>query len=155
MGINVTVQDLGGFDESFNVTVFANSQVIGMQLSYLTIGSSANLAFTWNTSGFGKGDYGIAASVSLALGEVNTGDNTVIANTPVTILTPGHDIAVIGLIPLKTVVGQGYNMSIGVFVKDYGVFSETFNVAAYANATLVGTQMVTLASAEEAELLFN
>ncbi|MGD0495534.1 MAG: cohesin domain-containing protein [Candidatus Bathyarchaeia archaeon] len=155
VGINVTVQDLGGFDENFNVTVYANSQVIGMQPVYLTIGSSANLAFTWNTSGFGKGDYKISASVSLAPGEVNTGNNTGIANTPVTILTPGHDIAVIGLILLKTVVGQGYNMSIGVFVKDYGVFSETFNVTAYANATLVGTQMVTLASAEEAELIFN
>jgi len=46
-------------------------------------------------------------------------------------------------------------MSIGVFVKDYGVFSETFNVTAYANTTLVGMQMVTLASAEEAELIFN
>jgi hypothetical protein len=155
VGINVTVQDLGGFDENFNVTIEANSQVIGVQSVLLTTGSSANLVFTLNTASFTKGDYNISASVSLAPGEVNTGNETGIASTPVTILTPGHDIAVVGLIPLKTVVGQGYNMNIAIFVKDYGMFSETFNVTAYANATLVGTKMVALASAEEAELLFN
>jgi hypothetical protein len=154
VNVNVTVQDEGN-SEVFNLTAYANSQTIGTQQVSLNSGDSGNLSFAWNTTGYGKGDYNISASLSLPLGEVNTGNSTGTANTPVTILTPGHDIAVIGLIPLKTVVGQGYNMSIEVFVKDYGVFSETFNVTAYLNTTLVGTQMITLASAKEAELLFD
>jgi hypothetical protein len=155
VNVNVTVQDGGSFAEVFNLTVYANSQVIGTQQASLNIGDSGNLSFMWDTTGFGKGDYNVSAAVSLAPGEVNWGKSTGIANGPVTILTPGHDIAVIDLILLKTAVGQGYNMSIGVTVKNYGVFSETFNVTAYANTTLVGTQMVTLASAEKTELLFN
>lgn len=155
VNVNATVQDEGSFTEVFNLTANANSQAIGTQQVSLNSGDLGNLSFTWNTTGCEKGDYNISASVSLAPGEINAGNDTGMANTPVTILTPGHDIAVVGLMSLKTVVGQGYNMSIAVFVKDYGVFSETFNVTAYANTTLVGTQIVTLASAEEAELLFN
>jgi hypothetical protein len=155
VNVSVTVQDEGNFSEVFNLTAYANSQAIGTQQVSLNTGDSGNLSFIWNTTDYGKGDYNISASLSLPPGEVNTGNSTGIANTPVTILTPGHDIAVIGLNPLKTVVGQGYNISIEVFVKDYGVFSETFNVTAYLNTTVVGTQMITLASAEEIELLFN
>jgi hypothetical protein len=154
VNVNVTVQDEGNFAEVFNLTAYANTQAIGTQQVSLNPGDLGNLSFTWNTTGCGKGDYNISASVSLAPGEVNAGNSTAAAKTPVTILTPGHDIAVIDLTPLKTIVGQGYNMTIGVTVKNYGVFSETFNVKAYANATLVGTQSVTLASAEKADLLF-
>lgn len=154
VGINVTVQNLGGFDEDFNVTVYANSQVIGVQSVLLTIGSSANLTFTWNTASFGKGDYNISASVTLAPGEVNTGNSTGMAKTQVTLLTLGHDVAVVSVEPIKTAVGQGYNMSIDVIVKNYGVFSETFNVTAFANTTLVGTQTVNLTSGAKADILF-
>jgi len=151
--VNVTVQDEGQFAEVFNLTAYANSQAIGTQLVSLNIGDLANLSFTWDTTGYGKGDYNISASVSLAPGEVNAGNNTGMANTPVTILVLGHDVAVISVEPIRTVVGQGYNLSIWVTVKDYGTFSETFNVTAYANATLIETQTVTLASAEKADLL--
>jgi hypothetical protein len=155
VNVNVTVQDEGNFAEVFNLTAYANSQAIGTQQVSLNSGDLGNLSFTWNTTGYGKGDYNVSASVSLALGEVNAGNSTGMANASVTILTPGHDVAVIDLNPSKTVVGQGYNISIEVSVQDFGVFSETFNVTAYLNTTLVGTQMVTLASAEEAEVLFN
>ncbi|MGA3193022.1 MAG: cohesin domain-containing protein [Candidatus Bathyarchaeia archaeon] len=154
VGINVTVRNLGGFDEDFNVTVYANSQVIGVQSVLLTVGSSANLTFTWNTASFGKGDYNISASVTLAPGEVNTGNNTGTANTQVTLLILGHDVAVVSVKPIKTAVGQSYNMSIEVTVKNYGVFSETFNVTAYANTTIVGKQTVNLTSGAKADLLF-
>jgi hypothetical protein len=151
--VNVTVQNGGSFAEVFNLTAYANSQAIGTQQVSLNSGDSGNLSFTWNTTGYGKGDYNISASVGLALGEVNAGNNTGMANTPVTILVPGHDVAVVSVEPLKTAVGQGYNMSIKVTVKNYGVFSETFNVTAYANTTLVGTQTVNLASGTKADIL--
>jgi hypothetical protein len=154
VNVNVTVQDEGNFAEVFNLTAYTNSQAIGTQQVSLNIGDSGNVSFTWNTTGYGKGDYSISASVSLAPGEVNAGNNTGMTSTPVTILVLGHDVTVVSVEPIRTVVGQGYNLSIGVTVKDYGVYSETFNVTAYANATLVGTQTVTLASAEKADLLF-
>jgi hypothetical protein len=154
VNVNVTVQDEGNFAEVFNLTAYINSQAIGTQQVSLNIGDSGNLSFTWNTTGYGKGDYNISASVSLAPGEVNVGNNTGMASTPVTILVLGHDVTVVSVEPIRTVVGQGYNLSVGVTVKDYGVYSETFNVTAYANATALGTQTVTLASAEKADLLF-
>jgi hypothetical protein len=154
VNIYVIVQDEGTFAEVFTVTVTVNSLVIGLQSAALNVGSSANLTFAWNTSSFGKGEYSVSASVSLTPGEVNAGNNVGTANTPVTILVPGHDVAIASLTPLKTVVGKGYNMSIGVTVKNYGVFSETFKVAAYTNTTLMGNQTVSLASGEKAELLF-
>jgi hypothetical protein len=154
VNVNVTVQDEGQFAEVFNLTAYANSQAIGTQQVSLNIGDSENLSFTWNTTGYERGDYNISASISLAPGEVNAGNNTGMASTPVTILVLGHDVAVVSVELIRTVVGQGYNLSTWVTVKDYGVFSETFNVTAYANATLIGMQTVTLASAEEADLLF-
>jgi hypothetical protein len=153
VNVNVTVQDEGNFAEVFNLTAYANSQAIGTQQVSLNTGDSGILSFTWNTTGCGKGDYNISASVSLAPGEVNAGNSNEMANTPVTILVLGHDVAVIDVEPIRTVVGQGYNLSIAVTVKNYGVFNETFNVTAYANETLVGTQTVTLASAEKADIL--
>ena len=154
VNVNVTVQDEGNFAEVFNVTAYANSQAIGTQEVSLNSGDSGNLSFTWDTTGYGIGDYNISASVSLAPGEVNAGNDTGMADTPVTILAVGHDVGIVTVEPIRTVVGQGYNLSVWVTVEDYGVFSETFNVTVYANATLVGAQTITLASAEEADLLF-
>jgi hypothetical protein len=148
--IDVTVQNKGGYVESFNVTVYANSAVVGVQTVSLDVTVSAIIHFSWNTSGMGKGDYTISASVSTVPGEANTTDNSYVATEPVTILTPGHDVAVVGVFPSKTVLGEGYPMNITVKVKDYGTFSEVFNVTVYANMTAVGTEEVSLVSGASA-----
>jgi len=49
--INVTVQNRGGYAESFNVTVYANSAVVGVQFVSLDVNVSTVLHFSWNTSG--------------------------------------------------------------------------------------------------------
>lgn len=54
VNINVTAENQGGFMENFNVTVYANSEAIGMQLVSLDSNSSAVIHFVWNTSGFRK-----------------------------------------------------------------------------------------------------
>lgn len=46
-----------------------------------------------------------------------------------------HDIAVVNVTPSKTIVGQGYCLSINVTVQNQGEFTETFNVTVYANIT--------------------
>jgi len=153
--VNVTVQNEGSFAEVFNVTVYANSQIIGMRSVSLGSGSSTIITFAWNTTGFGKGDYTVLASASVVPGEANIANNNKQADNPVTLLYNGHDIAVITVGSSKTVVGQGYSTSITIIVKDYGVFSETFNTTVYANTTAIYMQTVSLQSAASATLSFN
>jgi len=152
--INVTVQNKGGYTEIFNVTVYANSAVVGVQTVSLDATVSAIFHFSWNTCGMGKGDYTISASASVVPGEVNTADNSFVAAEPVTILTPGHDVAVVGVFPSKTVVGEGYPMNITVKVKDYGTYNEVFNVTVYANKTAIWTREISLTSGTSAALTF-
>jgi rhodanese-related sulfurtransferase len=55
----------------------------------------------------------------------------------------GHDVAT-KWVASKSVVGQGFNLSINVTVIDIGSYTETFNVTAYADATGTGSENVTL-----------
>jgi len=65
-----------------------------------------------------------------------------------------HDIAVIDAMPHKTVVCQGYDVSINVTVENQGDFTESFNVTAYANTTIIHTQNVTLTSGNSTIITF-
>jgi len=154
VNINVTVQNQGAFSEMFNVTTYADLEVIGSQSISLYNGSSTIIPFAWNTTNFEKGDYIISASASIVPNEVDTVDNTKTADNLVTILFNGHDVAVIGFGRLKTIVGQGYCMNITVTVKNYGIFEETFDTTIYINATLIQTQNVTLTSGTRYTLNF-
>jgi outer membrane protein assembly factor BamB len=53
---------------------------------------------------------------------------------------PVHDVAVVNVTAFKTVVGSGFNMSIQVTVRNDGDLTETFNVTAYTNSTIIKTQ---------------
>jgi hypothetical protein len=68
------------------------------------------------------------------------------ASQKIVILTFGHDIAVTDVRPSKTVVGQGFCMFINVTVRDFGTYSETFNVTTSANNTVIYTDSIILAS---------
>jgi hypothetical protein len=149
--INATVENLGGYSETFNVTAYANSQSIGEKKGVsLVNGSSTNIAFVWNTTGYGFGDYTISVSASVVPGETNTANNIKEAKNTLTILYHGHEIAVIGVKPFEPVLGQGLCMFITVTVKNYGIFNETFATTVYANKTAVQTQQVSLQSAKSA-----
>jgi len=87
-------------------------------------------------------------------GEADTANNKMVADNTVTILYEGHDVAVVGVFPSKTVVGEGYSTNIAVKVKDYGTFSETFKVTVYANTTTMETKGISLASGASATLAF-
>ncbi|MCJ7422854.1 right-handed parallel beta-helix repeat-containing protein [Candidatus Bathyarchaeota archaeon] len=43
------------------------------------------------------------------------------------------------VVPLKTVVGLNYSMSVDTFVMNYGASAEVFNVTVYANESIIGT----------------
>jgi hypothetical protein len=149
VAINTTVQNGGVYTETFNVTTYAGLMSVGEQEVTLESGHSTVLQFTWDTSGWGKGEYGISSSASIVPGEVDTENNSKTASDKVTILTPTHDVAVTNVTASKTVVGQGFCMFINVTVKNFGIYGETFNTITYANDTAVNTTFVTLASGNE------
>jgi hypothetical protein len=53
--------------------------------------------------------------------------------------TWSHNVAVVGVTPSKTVVGQGYCMNITVAIENQGGFTETLNVTTYANEIVIAT----------------
>jgi hypothetical protein len=154
VNINVTAQNEGNSAELFNVTLYANSQLIGVQPVSLGSNSQTIITFAWNTTGFGRGSYTISASASVVPEEVNTTNNNMQAANPVTLVYNGHDIAIVEVEPLKTVVGQGYSVNITVTAENYGIFSETFNTTIYAGTTALHTQAVNLGSGASTTLTF-
>jgi len=66
-----------------------------------------------------------------------------------------HDIAVTDIAPARTVIGQGYSLSINATTKNQGTFTETFNITVYANTTIIATFTdVILTSENSATLSF-
>jgi hypothetical protein len=65
-----------------------------------------------------------------------------------------HDVAVTDVTLSKTVVGQGYDMNINVTAANLGDRTETFNVTAYANVTLIASQNVTLPAGNSTTVTF-
>jgi len=55
-----------------------------------------------------------------------------------------HDIAITLTTTSKTIVGQGYPLSINVTTHNKGNFTETFNLTVYCNTTTIETQTITL-----------
>jgi hypothetical protein len=75
LGINVTVQNNGGAEAGFNVTVYTNTTQIASQIVTLSSGYSTVISFTWNTTGFVKGNYTIWAYTWPVPGETDTANN--------------------------------------------------------------------------------
>jgi parallel beta-helix repeat protein len=75
--LNVTVENQGGYAKTFNVTLYANTTVIATFTNVtLTSRNSTTITFTWNTTGFAKGNYTISAYAWPVQGETETEDNT-------------------------------------------------------------------------------
>lgn len=74
--ITVTVADLGGYTETFDVTAYVNATAISTITGVtLASGDSAIQTIVWNTTGFVKGNYNISAYASPVAGEANTANN--------------------------------------------------------------------------------
>jgi len=82
--------------------------------------------------------------------------DTLIINSVSWLVPRVHDVAVMNVTPSKTVVGQGYPVTINVTVENQGDYTENFTVTAHANTTTIGTQTVTnLLAGETQTLIFN
>jgi hypothetical protein len=65
-----------------------------------------------------------------------------------------HNIAVTNVSASKNVVGQGYSLNFNLTVANQGSYAEAFNVTVYANATIIETKEVALASKNSAVITF-
>jgi len=74
---NVTIQNQGNFTETFNVTLYANTTVIGNQSVTLTSGMTQTIILVWTVpTNFPKGNYTLKATASIVTGEIDIADNT-------------------------------------------------------------------------------
>jgi CARDB/Dockerin type I domain len=74
--VTVKTSNYGIFGETFNVTVYLNTSVLGSQAVSLSSGTKTDLIFVKSSSSFSKGIYTLSASASPVLGETEIGDNT-------------------------------------------------------------------------------
>ncbi len=86
--VNVSVHNEGLFEETFNVTIHANTTILHAQTITLTGQSSVTVTFAWNTTGFARGNYTISANVTLLPTETSTADNILFADE-VCVTIPG------------------------------------------------------------------
>ena len=77
--INVTVENQGDYNETFNVTAYANATQIGTKtVSNLISGDQAVVTIKWNTVGFAYGNYLISAQASTVSNESDTSNNVLV-----------------------------------------------------------------------------
>jgi hypothetical protein len=76
LNVTVTIINYGNDTETRNVTVYANATAIAFQNVALTSKNATTATFTWNTTGFTKGNYTISAEASVVPNETYTDDNT-------------------------------------------------------------------------------
>jgi hypothetical protein len=86
--VKVNVTNLWSSAEIFNLTLYANTTEIQTQTVILAPGDFLTVPFTWNTTGFAKGNYTLSAYAWPVLGEANVTNNHHTGNG-VTVSIPG------------------------------------------------------------------
>jgi len=140
--IDVTVKNLGNYTETFDVTVYYDSNPIDTKtVSNLAPGAQAIVSFEWNTAGVDPETYFIKAFVdsSKAIAEINETNNNCTTITPVIVYsTAAPDISVekvlVGVVsgPDPAIVGYSTTYEIEILVANIGnVALEKVNVTDY------------------------
>jgi len=150
--IEVVARNHGTGIETFDVECYANETWIGTEtVSNLEAGQLYPVYFTLYSFLLTWGNYIISANATQVLGETNTDDNTF---TDGILTITWCDIAVINVVPSKTVVGKGFTSSINVTVRNEGTQTETFYLTAHYNGISIDTQEVTLEGGNSAIVVF-
>lgn len=141
VSIEVVSQNKGTNAQTFQVSCYTDTTLIGSRTILLDPGQLNLAHFQWDTSSVSLGTYLIWAEASIVAGETDTLDNTYVDGT-VTVAT--HDVAVENVTPSHTIAHRGYTIvNVYVDVRNEGDFTETFDVTAYYNGTAIRTYTVT------------
>jgi hypothetical protein len=73
--VSVLVADNSDYAETFNVSTYANSTVIGTKQVSLSATDQTTLTFEWNTSSFAYGNYTLSEYAWPIPGQTDTADN--------------------------------------------------------------------------------
>jgi hypothetical protein len=140
LNINVTVKNLGNTKESFDVKPYYNSHLINAEhVTDLLPDTEITLTFTWDTSTVTPGNYTITAEATILPYEENTTDNTYIDGTVEVLI---QDIAVTNVVPSHEWAFKGWQVYINVTAKNLGNRNESFDLKAYYDKELIGTQHI-------------
>ena len=139
--INVTVENLGQFTETFNVTVYYGEEEIDTETDVsLLEDSKITLNFIWNVTDVRGGSYIIKAEASGVADDANTENNIGTFRSVVIIL---HDISIIQGATLQLIAQSGDSVYISILIKNEGsVSEENFNVTTYYNDTAIYTKVI-------------
>jgi len=113
MNMTVTVGNQGDQPATFDVTTYANTTTTQTKTLTLPNGNSTTETFTWNTTGFVKGNYTISAYAWPVPGETDTADNT-LADGVVYVGIPG-DVDANHKVEIKDIfaIAKAYGSSVG------------------------------------------
>ena len=73
--MNITATNQGDYDETFNLTAYANTTIVASQNVTLPYGNSITVTFTWNTTGFAFGNYTLSVYAWPIPEEMNVANN--------------------------------------------------------------------------------
>ncbi len=151
--------DSGGDDSRSSIAFLTSNKAVAVWSSNVGAFAPSEIFYSvWNPA---TDTWTTAASIA-PLGLSGSDSNPSVASTsgsptmpPTAASTETHDVAVIDASPSKTVVGQGYLVSINVTVENQGTTSETFSVTTYANTTTINTiANIALASGSSTTITF-
>jgi len=156
VNVTVTVKNKGNVSETFDVYAYYDNHVIGTKtITNLTPNEDREVTFEWNTTTVTEGNYTIKAEAQQVPYEMNTADN-ILVNGQVWIMTQIHDVAIVNIVLSNDWIYQGWVLKINVTAQNTGVYTETFDLNAYYNNTLIGTiHVVNLPSGNLFEAQFN
>jgi hypothetical protein len=111
--VSVTVKNIGQETETFNVSLYDASNLIGTQETALISGGSGTLTFTWDTSTLNLGNYTLTASIPPLPFDTHTADKNVSISVAISI--PG-DVLGEGKVDMGDVVAilRAFGSSIGM-----------------------------------------
>lgn len=103
--VNVTVANHGSYAETFNLSLYANSTLIGTNSVTLQSGSFTTIPFAWNTLGFPHGNYTLNAYAWPVPNEEDaTNNNLTLTEQPVVIIPEFPSMLILPAFMLATLV---------------------------------------------------
>ena len=114
VNITVTAKNEGNVAESFNVTAYYNSTIIGQQkVQQLTASSETNVTFTWNTAALKPANYLLKAVASQLPNEKNVTNNTYVYGI-IQVRQPSSTQPVLFISPQTITSGLGQDFKVDV-----------------------------------------
>jgi len=152
--VYVNVSNVGDYDDSFHLTVYANMSAVWNRLVDLNAGDSRLLSFEWRVN-LDVGRYVIWARAENVTGEVNVENNVFVDGELLVKLPPTvtHDVAVQWLGAEKSEINVGESLLLKVLVANFGNVYEKFNVTvSYDLGTISTVSVGPLAPCEMREI---